>query len=98
MTLFRFCHPQKNASAFFVALTLREIAVGLRGLDFRLPVAPCSIDRLLMFFLLGCHTALKLKERRIPIRTSLIGRHRASAPLYLLSSPRLVRRHSVQHH
>src|SRR4029077_18577421 len=62
MTLFRFCHAQKNAFAFFVALTFREIAVGLRGLDFRLPVAPCSIDRLLMIFLLRGHAALKLKE------------------------------------
>src|SRR6478672_5859369 len=62
MTLFRFCHAQKNAFAFFVALTLREVAVGLRGLDFRLPVAPCSIDRLLMIFLLRGHAALKRKE------------------------------------
>jgi hypothetical protein len=70
MTLFRFCHAQKNALAFFVALTLREIAVGLRGLDFRLPVAPCSIDRLLMIFLLGGHAALKRKEGPFPIRRS----------------------------
>src|SRR4029077_7349319 len=62
MTLFRFCHAQKNAFAFFIALTLREIAVGLRGLDLRLPVAPCSIDRLLMIFLLCGHAALKRKE------------------------------------
>jgi len=55
---------------FFVTLTLREIAVGLRGLDFRLPVAPCSIDRLLMIFLLGGHAALKRKEGPFPIRPS----------------------------
>jgi hypothetical protein len=62
MTLFRFCHAQKNALPIFVALTLREITVGLRSLDFRLPVAPCSIDRLLMIFLLGGHAALKRKD------------------------------------
>jgi hypothetical protein len=42
----------------------------LRSLDFRLPVAPCSIDRLLMIFLLGGHAALKRKEGRFPIRPS----------------------------
>src|SRR6478736_8141538 len=62
MTLFRFGHAQKNAFAFFVALTFREIAVGLRGLDFRLPIAPCRSDRLLMIFLLRGHAALKRKE------------------------------------
>src|SRR5258705_13919988 len=62
MTLFRFCHAQKNAFAFFVVLSLREIAVGLRGLDFRLPVASCSIDRLLMIFLLRGLSALKRKD------------------------------------
>jgi hypothetical protein len=62
MTLFRFCHAQKNAFAFFVPLTFREIAIGLRGLDFRLPVASCSFDRLLMIFLLRGHAALKRKE------------------------------------
>src|SRR6476660_8667130 len=70
MTLFRFCHAQKNAFAFFVALTFREIAVGLRGLDFRLPVAPCSIDRLLMVFPLGGHAALKRKKCRLPHENS----------------------------
>src|SRR6059058_2319987 len=68
MTLFRICHAQKNAFAFFVALTLREIAVGLRGLDFGLPVAPCNIDRLLMIFLLGGHATLKRKDGRFPMR------------------------------
>jgi hypothetical protein len=62
MTLFRFGHAQKNAFAFFVGLSLREIAVGLRGLDFRLPVAPCSIDRLLMIFPIWGHAALKRKD------------------------------------
>src|SRR5205814_181765 len=62
MTLFRFGHAQENPFAFFVWLSLGEIAVGLRGLDFRLPVAPCSIDRLLMIFLLRGHAALKRKE------------------------------------
>src|SRR5512132_1730403 len=66
MTLFRFCHAQKNAFAFFVALTFREIAVGLRGLDFRLPVASCSIDRLVTIFLLGGHAVLKRKKCRLP--------------------------------
>ena len=62
MTLFRFCHAQKNAFAYFVALTLREVALGLRSLDFGLPVAPCSIDRLLMIFPLSGHAALKRKD------------------------------------
>src|SRR5258707_12492040 len=62
MTLFRFCHAQKNAFAFFVVLSLREVAVGLRGLGFRLPVAPCSIHRLLMIFLRRGHAALKRKD------------------------------------
>src|SRR4029453_18407099 len=57
-----FCHAQKNASALFVGLSLGEIAVGLCRLDFRLPVAPCSVDRLLMIFLLRGHAALKRKD------------------------------------
>src|SRR5262245_49590732 len=70
MTLFRFGHAQKNSFAFFVALLFRKIAVGLGGLDFRLPVAPCSIDRLLMIVLLAGHAPLKRKERRFPIGVS----------------------------
>jgi len=62
MTLFRFRHAQKNTFAFFVGLPFREIAIGLRGLDFRLPVTPCSIDCFLMIVLLGSHAALKRKE------------------------------------
>src|ERR1700741_222114 len=46
MTLFRFGHTQKNAFALFVALALGQIAIGLRGLDFCLPVAPGDFDRL----------------------------------------------------
>src|SRR5215211_1960974 len=68
MALFRFCHAQKNALTFFVGLTLREIAVRLRGLDLRLPVASCSTDRLLMIFLLGGHAALKRKEEQAALR------------------------------
>jgi hypothetical protein len=42
----------------------------LRGLDFRLPVAPCSIDRLLMIFLLRGHAALKRKKCGLPHENS----------------------------
>jgi hypothetical protein len=42
----------------------------LRSLDFRLPVAPCSIDRLLMIFLLKGHVEVKRKEGRFPIQPS----------------------------
>src|SRR6516225_7121463 len=62
MTLFGFRHAQKNAFAFFVALSLRKIAVGLRGLDFRLPVAHGSLDCLAMVLLLSRHAALKLNK------------------------------------
>src|SRR5262245_51782204 len=68
MTLFRFRHAHTNAFACFVALPFRMIAVRLGALDFRLPVASCSIHRLLMIVLLGGHAALKRKERRFPIR------------------------------
>jgi hypothetical protein len=73
VTFFRFCHPQKNAFPFLVALSFREIAVGLRGFDFGLPVAPCNCNRLLMISLLGGHAALKRKEVRFPIRCRLHG-------------------------
>jgi hypothetical protein len=62
VTLFCFGHAQKNAFAFFVTLTFRQVTVSLRGLDFSLPVAPCSIDRVLMIFALCGHAALKRKE------------------------------------
>ena len=52
----------KKCLCVFVALTFREVAIGLRGLDLSLPVAPCSIDRLVMIFLLCGHAALKRKE------------------------------------
>src|SRR5215217_7440204 len=68
MTLFRFCHAQENSFAFFIVLSFREIAVRLRCLNFCLPVAPCSIDRLSVVFLLSGHAALKRKERRFPNR------------------------------
>jgi hypothetical protein len=80
MTLFRFRHAQKNAFAFFVVLSFREIAVGLRCLDFRLPVAHCSLDRLLMIVLIAGHAALKRKEGRFPIRPSYGGGLETAAP------------------
>jgi hypothetical protein len=58
----------------------REIAVGLRGLDFRTPVAPCNIDRLLMIVLIGGHAALKRKEGRFPIRPLKNGGLQTAAP------------------
>src|SRR5262249_23328028 len=75
MTLFCSCHAQKNAFALFVGFSFREIAIGLRGLDFRLPVAPCSIDRLAMILWLRCHAELKLKEGRFPIGRRFRGPH-----------------------
>src|SRR5215469_13577163 len=68
MTLFGLCHAQKNAFAFFVALSFGKIAVGLSGLDFCLPIAPRDIDGVLMIFLLGSHAELKRKEARLPSR------------------------------
>ena len=47
VAFFRFRHAQKDAFAFLVPLALGEIAIGLRGLDFSLPVAPDHPDRLL---------------------------------------------------
>src|SRR5437879_8527503 len=44
MALFRFGHPQENAFAFLVPLALGQIAIGLRSLDFRLPVALDDFD------------------------------------------------------
>src|SRR5439155_21792379 len=44
MALFRFGHAQKNAFASLVELTLGQIAISSRGLDFSLPVAPDHID------------------------------------------------------
>src|SRR6266566_716099 len=39
MTLFRFGHAQKNGFALLVVLALRQVAISLRSLNFRLPVA-----------------------------------------------------------
>src|SRR5215472_13172657 len=50
VALFRFCHAQENALSFLVALALSEIAIGLRGLDFRLPVTLRCFDRLSILF------------------------------------------------
>ena len=66
MTLFRFGHAQKNALAFFIAFALRQIAIRLCSLDFRLPIAFRDFDRLLMIFLLGSHAELKRNEQRFP--------------------------------
>ena len=70
MTLFCFRHAQENALAFFIAFARRQIAISSRGLDFRLPIAPCDFNRLLRILLLGGHAALKRKEGRFPIRPS----------------------------
>src|SRR5439155_4740403 len=47
MAFFCFRHAQENAPAFLVPLTLGQIAISLRGLDFSLPVALGDFDRLL---------------------------------------------------
>src|SRR6516225_7583850 len=77
MTLFGLCHAQKNAFAFFVALSFGKIAVGLSGLDFCLPIAPRDIDGVLMIFLLGSHAELKRKEARLPSRHKNSGERHA---------------------
>jgi hypothetical protein len=61
----------------------------LRGLDFRLPIAPCRSDRLLMIFLLRGHAALKRKEGRFPIRLLKVADWR---PPFLDPSPRSISR------
>src|SRR6266516_2150931 len=62
VALFRFGHAQKNPFASLVALTLGQIAIGLRGLDFRLPVARDHGDCFLSILRIACHTRLKRKE------------------------------------
>jgi hypothetical protein len=62
MALFRFGHAQKNAFASLVALALGQIAIGSRGLDFRLPVARDHGDCFLSILRIACHTRLKRKE------------------------------------
>src|SRR5436309_12216729 len=47
MALFRFGHAQKNALASVIPLAIGEVAIGLRGLDFGLPVTLGDFDRLL---------------------------------------------------
>src|SRR5437899_10598965 len=66
MTFFCFCHAQKNAFAFLVPLSFRQITIGLCGLDFRLPIALCDFNRLLSLVLLGGHAKLKRKTCRLP--------------------------------
>ena len=44
MALFRFGHAQKNAFAFLVPLALGQIAISLRRLDFRAPIAFDDFD------------------------------------------------------
>src|SRR5262252_83849 len=70
MTFFCFCHAQKNAFAFLVALPFRQIAVRLCGLDFRLPIALCDFDRLLRILWLGGHAELKRKKCILPRENS----------------------------
>src|SRR5437762_7040528 len=62
VALFRFGHAQKNAFASLVALTLGQIAIGLRSLNFRLPVARDHGDCFLSILRIACHTRLKRKE------------------------------------
>ena len=50
MALFRFGHAQKNASAFLIPLAFGQIAIRLRRLDFRLPIASYDFDRLASIF------------------------------------------------
>jgi hypothetical protein len=47
VTFFRFGHAQKNALAFLVPLASGQIAIGLRRLDFRPPIALNDFYRLL---------------------------------------------------
>jgi hypothetical protein len=47
VTLFRFGHAQKNGLAFLVPLAPGQIAIGLRRLNFRLPIAFNDFYRLL---------------------------------------------------
>src|SRR6266516_3578009 len=45
VAFFSFRHAQEDAFAFLVPLALGKISIGLRGLDFSLPVAPDHLDR-----------------------------------------------------
>src|SRR6266567_8792246 len=62
VALFRFSHAQENGFALLVVLALRQIAIGLRGLDFRLPVACDDLDCFVSILRVACHTRLKRKE------------------------------------
>src|SRR6266478_9198705 len=62
MALFRFGHAQKNAFASLIALTLCQIAIGLRSLNFRLPVARDHGDCFLSILRFAGHARLKRKE------------------------------------
>jgi hypothetical protein len=62
MALFRFGHAQKNAFASLIALTLGQIAIGLRSLDFGLPVARDHGDCFMSILRIACHTRLKRKD------------------------------------
>src|SRR5947208_17174566 len=50
MSLFRFCHAQKNAFALFIPFAFGQIAINLRRLDFCAPISLDHFDRLLSIF------------------------------------------------
>src|SRR6266487_2324317 len=50
MTLFRFCHTQKNAFPLLVPLAFGQIAINFRCLDFRAPISLDHSDSLLSIF------------------------------------------------
>src|SRR5206468_10151998 len=62
MALFRFGHAQENALASLVGLALGQIAISLRSLNFRLPVARDHGDCFPSILRIACHTRLKRKE------------------------------------
>src|SRR6266481_9691211 len=62
VALFRLGHAQKNAFASLVALALGQIAIGLRSLNFRLPVAFDYIDCFPSIVRFDGHARLKRKE------------------------------------
>src|SRR5215471_16642727 len=90
MTFFCFCHAQKNAFAFLVALPFRQIAVRLCGLDFRLPIALCDFDRLLRILWLDGHAELKRKKCLLPRENSQFNDNRwpATSPQQRAECPR----------
>src|SRR5437762_7026114 len=62
VALFRFGHAQKNGFALLVVLALGQVAISLRSLNFRLPVARDHGDCFLSISRIACHTRLKRKE------------------------------------